>query len=327
MNSSRNPAVVFDDLRQDESPFYGIVSGEDAAQAILRRAHHRRRRQRSNVITGIGDTTTATFDAGGRTYTVLGDDEPSTDGLPVYGSLVKQFSDSLPESKLARVDNAQSYAEFRAARREPYLQNLGQRLATLEAAFAAHEADHHGGGRVDALDAALRKHIDECVCGGDAINLPGAAAASGRIQAWQDGPEILVTICVPCTDGQARLVTSGAPVMSVANEVVGCAMIEGVDADTLLEVAPPLMRVIGAARLVDQLIGAVEEVIDCAGAPGTVVALHPATDPHVAAAMALLQRCQMGDWSACRDARKLQSMHENFLSNAADRLLTAQRVS
>ncbi len=331
-----HPAVAFDDLVGADASF-GVPSAVGlprarrsagpvaAAQAILRRARRRSNKAPSRVIGGVIDTTVRTFGAGGITYQVIGDDAPPID-LPVYGRLYQQFTKRLPEPKLARVDDIDSYTDFRAARREPYLAKLADRVSALEAAFAAHVADHHADGRVEALEAALQKHIAECVHGGEPIELPIAECASGQIECWQDGKELLCTVRVPHPDG-IRMITSGTSIATAVDEVVGCAMSEDVEPEDLLAVGPTMIQIVGAGRLVEQVSRAADEVIDCCeGGTGTV-ALVPSTDPALAAAMMLLQRCQRGDWAACVDARRMQRDNYDLLSNAAQRLLMAQRFA
>jgi len=319
-----HPAVAFDDLGED-SPFYGIVSGDDAANAILRRARIRRRLYPSRVILGVADSTRRTFFAGGISYEVLGDEPPPIE-LPKYGAIYQQFASELPEPKLARVDDIDSYADFRAARREPYIDQLSARLAALEQAYAAHVADHHAGGRVDALEEALRKHIAECVCGGTPIDIPLAFARTGQIECWQDGGEFCGTCRILCPDGNVLAVTSGTPVQRVVEEVVGCAIIEGVDPGHLLDVGPAVIPLVGAARIVDEICSAAPDIIDCCGGETGVVALAPATDIGLAAAMMLLQHCQQGDMQACAEAKRMERDHRALLSEAATRLLEAQRA-
>jgi hypothetical protein len=321
--SPYHPAVAFDDLVEHG---LGIARQPiDALYTLLSRAYGRRP-SRSRVIGGIADTTARSFFAGGVTYEVLGEDAAPVE-LPLYGRIYQAVADSLPAPKLARVDDVASYTDFRAARREPYLAALAARLAALEEAFAAHVADHHADGRVAALEEALERHIAECVNGGEPIDLPIAACASGEIECWRDGSEILCTVRVPCADGQMRMITSGTPVDAHAAEVVGYAEDEDVAPDDLLSVGGTVLEVVGAARLIDQVTAVADEVIDrCAGAPGTV-ALVPAVDPALAAAMMLLQRCQRGDWMACAEAHRMQREHGELLSEAAARLLSAQRVA
>lgn len=326
-SSSYHPAVAFDDLvGVHGTPFYGMVTGSrdlaGAAQAILGRAYRRRMRTPSRVIGEVIDSTKRSFFAGGITYEVLGEESPPVE-LPLYGAYYREFADALPEPKLARVDDVDSYAEFRATRREPYLAQLSARLDALESAFAAHVADTHGGGRVAALEEALKKHITECVCGGSPIDLDIPEAATGEVQAWQDGPEILVTLCVPCSGG-GRFVTSGTPVQKHADEVVGWAIAEDVEMDDLMIVGPRMIELIGTARLVDQLVTAAPAAIDVCGAESGTVALVPATDPGLAAAMMLIQRCQMGDWGACAEVKRMEREHGPLLAHGLQRLSMAQ---
>ncbi len=324
MRSEYHPAIAFDDLA--DGPFYGVVTGArdplDAAVAIAHRARAKRARSPSRVI---GNVATPTFSFAPIAYfDILGDDAPVE--LPIYGALYKQFADGLPEPKLARVDDVASYADFRAARREPYLAQLEARLTALEIAFAAHVADNHGGGRLDALEAALHKHIDECVHGGEAIELPIAQCRTGQIECWQDGPEILCTVRILRSDGDARMVTSGTQVARTADTVVGAALDEGLEPEELLTVGPAMIQFVGAAKLTEEVCGAAISAIRCLGGGTGGALLAPVVDPSLAAAMMLLQRCQQGDWAACTEARRMQKGHPALLEEAGDRLLFAQRM-
>jgi len=322
-----DPRVCFDDI-YGVDPFYGVVTGAvphgdpiHAARAIIHRA--RRRRLHSPTIVGDCDVDTTYSFVVGSLYEVLGDDAPPID-LPVYGELYKQFSEALPEPRVARIDDETSYAAFRAARGEKYLDSFAQRLSALEDAVAQHVADNHGAGRVAALEDALRQHIMECRCGGTSIPLPGVS--NDLVQSWQDGGEILCTVRFSGPDGQMKMLTSGTPAERAVNEVVGCAIEEGVEPDELVQVAAPVAQVLGASCLAQQLLGVVQDVIDCS--VGDAVTLTSATDPALAAAMMLIQRCQAGDWTALQDARRMSrdKSSKKLMKDAANLLARAQAM-
>lgn len=326
-----DPRVAFDDLVGD--PFYGIVTGGrydvlGAARKILHRAHRRRLHVPLTVVGVPYDSTYSSFEAGGQIYDVLGDDAPPID-LPVYGALYKQFSDAVPDPKLVRIDDAQSYADFRAGRGQKYIDQLAARLSALEEAVAQHVADHHGGGRVAALEEALRQHIAECHCGGSPIPLPLPGTPPGAIDAWQDGAEILCTVRFITPDGRVLSATSGTPAEDEVNEVVGCAIEEGVEPEELVACAPAVAQVLGATRLVQQLIGAAVDIIDCAGCEAPFVGVMTSdADPAKAAAMMLVQQCQRGDFSAMQDARAMSRTKsgKKMLKDATKTLSMAQAM-
>lgn len=329
--SDYDPRVCFDDVEGFSGGSYYVGADEEpqrdplaTAGAILRRARqrHRRRRVGARPVIGVTDTTRRTFRPRLQRQ-VVGADAVNA---PVFNSLVQKFSQGVADPKLARVDDVQSYADFRAERRQPYIEQLEQRLAALELAFQQHAADNHGAA-VAWLNAELRRHLAECACGGEPIALPVPEVRSGQIECWRDGDEILCTVRVLSPAG-VRMVTSGTPITGHANEVAACAAAEGISRSEVLGGAGAVaVSILGAATLVEEVCEAAPELVQCCGGrPGTVLGVVPAADPVMAASMSLLQKCQQGDWTAVADARRLMSERPRLVREAGRRLTMAQRM-
>lgn len=343
-----DPMVAFDD-------FYGIVTGAArvdpvrAAGEILHRA--KRHRAPLRVLGASYDPTYKTFEVEDVVYRVIGGgarsrslfrrfadwlsgrrvigDEPT--GLPVYDALRADFDAVTPKPKYVRVDTPETYADFRAARREPHLAEVEARLAALEAAVAQHVADNHGGGRVAALEEALQHHIDEAgaaceraadraVVGGEQVWLPLPDWANGKIDCWRDDREILCTVRLP---GE-RMVTSAEQLNGCVDQVLGCAMEADLHPEEIAAVAPTMACVVGGLSLAQQLVGAAPDVIACCGGEPFVGVLAPAADPTVAATMALLQHCQQGEPRACAELVTLRKTHRALVDDAWDKLQHGQ---
>jgi len=317
-----DPRLVFDD-------FYGIVTGEEhapeqVAARLINRAKHRRLHVPSSHVVGASyDPTYRTFEVADITYRIIGDD--STD-MPVFDKLHEQFTKALPTPKHVRLDDDASYAEFRQARKDPYVAALEARLTALEQAVAAHVADNHGGGKLAILRNDLDNHIlwhaAQAHKGGEPISLPLQDAIEGKIEAWQDGDELLCSVRVPGPDGLARIITSGAPVESAVEEVVSCGCDEGFYAEDIADVALPVAQLVGVDKLLTDICGVALDFVAC-GSP-CIGVMMPTVDPSLAAAMALIQRCQSGDVRACKDAKIMMHDHKSLFDDACARLCVAQ---
>lgn len=327
-----DPCVAFDDIWGTGDVGPRAPSSEDlayAAAAIAHRARRRRLHAPPPSIVGVSyDPTYLSFEAGGVAYRVIGDDSPT--GLPIFDELHQRFSTALPSPKHVRLDTEASYADFRR-RRDPSLASLDERLAALEAAVAAHTADDHGGGKLAALQDAFERHVAAHVCGDDApasqpIDLPLAACRTGLIECWQEGPEICVSVRIPGPDGQARVATSAMPADTAVEETLGCAIDAGLEPEEMLVVVPPMAQVLGADRMITEICGCALEVLGQSGGQPFVGVLVPSADPSIAAAMALLQRCQRGDRRACAEAHELERRHRALVEDAHDRLIRGQRM-
>lgn len=323
--SDYDPRVAFNDIANfgSGSDYVGAAQHEfdpiEVAHRLLRRARSRRKRPASGsqVVLGVTDTTLRSFRPRlRRNTTVLG---ASPSNTPVFSSLYKQFADVLPSPKLARVDDIMSYVDFRSTRRAPYLVSLERKLTALEAAI------DEGYDWVD-VESAVRGFIAQASRGGDEIRLPIPEVETGQIECWQDGNEILCTIRIMCGDGAMRMVTSGTQVAEHAREILGCAAQEGVDRETVNAVAPSVVQVLGAAKLVEDLYGVAPMVIDSCQGQNATIGIVPAADPSIAAAMSLLQKCQQGDWASIADAKNLVQSDRDLMVHAANRLLAAQQA-
>ncbi len=326
-----DPMVAFDDLYGGQSYTVGASYGGQrytvgAAHAMAARAARRRMRSPNLEIVGAGyDPTYKTFQVADVTYQLIGADEPT--GLPLFDRIKQRFHSAIPSPKVARVDDADSYHEFRHRRVEAKVAEIESRLRQLETAYAVHAADQHGGGRVAALEAALDKHIAEAVHGEQTVSLPIAAMRDGRLGCWVDGDEVLCTAVVRGVDGRPRFVTSGEHLGKHMQEAVVCGMQVGADPEDIVECAPSVAHVLGAVALIPQVLGVARELTACAGDSRSFVAtLSCSSDPAVAATMALLQRAEQGDPRAIGELQVL-SMRAPRLVRQAKRCLAKARIA
>ncbi len=251
--------------------------------------------------------------------------------FPIFSAYYEKFASALPTPKRVRMDTERSYREFRDARRMLYIERFEERLAALENAFAQHTRDGHGGNSgtfLTHVDDSLVGPLREVLTGGTSVALPVAASDAGKIECWQDGPEILCTIRMPPgKSGRPFLATSAIPVASVLDEVMGAATL-AVDVDTdFSEIVPTfaaITQILGGERLLSEMCAAAPSLLACGYNPGVGV-LSSASDPAIAAAMSLLQRCQRGDRAACEEVEQMTPIFGTLLLDARERLVAAQR--
>jgi hypothetical protein len=160
-----------------------------------------------------------------------------------------------------RLDDAESYDQFRAWRRWPYLQSLDTRLRNLETEFRQHIADGHGAPVTVLGDAAVRT-IDTAARGGVAIPLP--CCADGAVECWLDGADLLCTVRFMAPDG-VRAATASAPAAPAVNEVVGAAWESGIDWSDVKVLGGTLASLVGADALVTAVCGIVVDYLDGRG--------------------------------------------------------------
>jgi hypothetical protein len=327
-----HPAVAFDDLFPGGEAI-GEVDCLGAARTIMRSAGRRRIRAPMSIVGAAYDPTEHTFSL---PNVLVGDDTVQDTGLPLFDALQRRFKDGLPQPKMVRVDSEDSYEAFREARRAPYVARLEQRLQDLEDHFREHVYDRHGGGRVAALEAAFERHVsdpnahnrailgalEETSNAGTPIPLPLREARQGAIMCWRDGGEILCSVRLPRQEGTC-VATTAVPVSRALEETLGAAIAANVPPEEILLVVPGLSQVLGGLALVPQLCRAAPE-LSAARTPYVGVLVTP-TDPALAAAMSLVQRCQKGDPRACAEAGALRYARHGLLRDAETRLTRAQR--
>lgn len=328
-----DPRVAFDDyIVGGATPAYDVLG---SAQAIARRATRRRLRAPMDVLGSLGyDPTSKTFAV---PEVVLGaEPEPKPTGLPVFDALHQRFRDALPGPKMVRVDDDGSYERWKETRREPYVAQLEERLTALEEAVRAHVADHHGGGRLAALESAFERHVSDpdahnraldavigqvALCGTRVpLHLP--EEGTGAILCWRDGDELLCSVRLPSREG-VRIATTAVPVKHAVDETLGAAVAEEVHPEAILLVVPTMAPVLGGMGLLGELCRAAPTLAGV-GTPFVGVLASP-TDPKLAAAMALVQRCQRGDPAACAEAGILKKAERRLMKDAEKRLKRAQR--
>lgn len=261
---------------------------------------------------------------------IIGADEEIIDGPhPFFDTLRGRWRSAVGRPKMLRVDNEESYAEFRAIRRQPHVDTLDARLRRLELAFEQHVSDHHGprGSDVAAFEAMLDGHeqpdrtdeynqavlstVVNTARGGHPLDLP--LREGFRSEGWLDGDEVLVTIARP-----AGYLTTGCVCDDTFIALVSCAEQVGCDKSQAMMVGASL-----APRVVArQLLGALADIIIDGPVKKPIVGvLSPNVDTSLAAAMALLQKAQRGDRKAAREALKLANGAGRKLMKKAQRQL------
>lgn len=339
-----DPEVVFDDYAagcapgQSELPLWSRprVYGDEPEQvpliarlsgAVRSMLAHARRRRSAPPPTVVGeagyDPTYRTFEVEGVTYRLIGDGGAVSD-TPIFDALRRKFDEADQQDRYVRVDDTESYETFRAARRAPYLARLDAHLKALEVAYADHAADDHAHGRVARLEDALGRLVNQARHGGDAIPLPLAQSARGAIECWQDGDEILCTIRVSSPDWTTKMITSGVPVRKYVDEMVGCAIASQAEPDLVVATAPFVVQVLGATALIQRLCASAGELIKKSTGRTLVGVLQSPSDASTAAAMMILQRCQMGDKKAIAEAYRLEAKDAGLVSHALECLQRGQ---
>ena len=276
------------------------------AEEIVHRVGCRRLVTPMTVLGANFDTTLQTFEV----PQVIGADDAPT-GLPMYDGLHANYARAIPKPKQVRVDCDASYAEFRDARRGPYLEELAERVAALEEMLAQHVTDDR-----EVADA-LARHVAQAVHGGDEIPMPRGTSA------WLDGDEILCSVRVMGSQGP-KVITTGVPLSSAVDEVVVGALDGDIEPETVLGLVPVLACVLGAGGLVPQMCRAISARPELLGREGVSV-LAANTDPNLAAAMGLLQRAQQGDQRANAEVLALRDARRGLMKRAGKQLDRGQR--
>lgn len=302
----------------------------DMAGATLRALRNRRLKPLPHSIDAMGsylDLTHYTFEVPGKI--VMGADKKIDEGQhPLFDLLRTRFRNAVGRPKLARVDTEESYTQFRNERRQPHLEALDARLSAIHA--AVEKGNQDAWDRYEAeqapFDYEYERHIvgivQEAARGGKPVSLGLPARSRGKVECWVDGDEIIISVRLPC-----GIVTTGAPLQPEFQDVVGCAEAVGAFGEDSLVLGATLapktagLRLLGDICRVAPVLG---EIIE--DAP-TAVALKPQCDPGLAAAMALLQRCQRKDRQACREVMSIvhsSGSGADFIERAGECLARGQ---
>lgn len=315
--------VVFDDLYGDAPPT--VLDPGRTVFAILREAKRSRLPPPPMKVQALGsDPTGHSFRLEGLPPDLPRRDLPPLEligeelQLPLFSALRNKFASAAPTPKAVRLDDEDSYNDFREERRAPYLAVLEARLTALENAFQQHLQHHQ-----EVLGDAVTDAAGQAYHGGMPIRLPLPQCDDGKIYCWQDGGEILVTIRFLDPNGNTALATTGTPLEDAAQEVLGCAARVGADPDEILVVGPLLLQTLGATTLIPQLCKVAPQL---AGVRAPFVGVMASeSDPEIAAAMTLIQCCQQGDSQACTEVVDMaQSERCSLLQDAGERLVAAQ---
>lgn len=329
-----DPRVVFDDVLGDDHYVVGKEKVDiiDMAGVVLRKhAGRRLGALPQRVEKAHYDTTDYTF-ASSNYY--LGADEGVDEGEhPLYDQIRARFRSAVGKPKLVRLDDEESYQDFRARRRQPHIDELDARLTRLEKALHEHVSDAHGGfgddvrafesyldntsGRSDDHERAIVGAVADAARGGTKVPLGLPPSARGKIECWRDGDEVLLSAKLPI-----GIATTGAALVPEIEEIVGCANEVGCCGLEALLLGWQLAPSTAGKRLLGDLCRAAPLL---GHAPGIRV-LQTNVDAGLAAMMALLQRCQRGDRQACREASEMLHGGQGcFVREAGERLTHAQR--
>lgn len=238
-----------------------------------------------------------------RNFEILGgiEDKPKP---PLFKKIWTKFKAALPASKVAVVE-------------------IERRVSDMEKRFSDHINDEHGGlNWLSQLeDAYLDYKQNEDILGGYPI------VSGKKVECCQVGDEIVCKIRFLFPDGSVRSVITGGPAQKYVDEVLGC--VYGLSEEEVYAVVPPLAQALGAISILGELCRAhssiisSEEVLGCHRVIGT---LKSKSEPDMAAAMTLLQRCQMGDMKAIREAEEIKgTWGRDLICCAGETLTRAQR--
>ncbi len=315
-----DPRVCFADVLGEEEP----VDVIDMMGATLRVLKGRRLAPLPLDVEGVRyDTTEWSFVPPGRP--VIGADAGVAQGsFPLFDLIRARFRSAVGEPKLVRVDTESSYEAFRNIRRKPHLEALDARLARLEYLFAQHVSDGHGGyfdvsdvpSDEDYLQELVGTVVD-AARGGKRVPL-GLPVLRGKVECWLDGDEVVLSVRFP-----SSIVTTGVPIQPELEDVVGCAERVGCVGLEALVVGAQLAPSTAGRRLLGDVARVKEKLKR--ERPPRVAVLKPRADAGLAAAMALLQRCQSGDRVACREVMSMaHGEGGGLIEEASDRLARAQ---
>lgn len=317
---------------------------------ILRRARQKRLAAPLQVRRVDADPTARSFQLGGKSYEVLGAeccDDLAAGGLPLYAAALRYFQSAQPAPKLVRVDTPPSYARFRAERRAMCCDDLRARVSELEALVSGHVADHHGGGRLAALEAAVASLADRreddsfrfgdypqrdllgaSVAGrgsSETARIPVVPVLRGKVECWQDGDEICCTVRFLNARGEPRLATTGTPAQRHLEEALSCA--SAAELEHALPVMGRLAQILGSTALIPELCRVASILSTTSQTSPMIGVMFAQSTPTLPAAMALLQQCQRGDRRAWREVRAMERRGAgDLLVEAAKRLAPAQRA-
>lgn len=313
-----DPRRVFDDvLGEDYEP--DVV--EEIEFAVQRALDSVRLRPLPQDVTQIReDATLYTFNAPDK-Y-MLGADIGGEE-FSIFSSIRDRFRKAIGKPKLVRVDNEESYADFRAARREPYMESLNDRIARIEQpspqrGFGDNDVEAFDE-YLDYGDAVAESHeavigaVNDTIRGGQHVplNLPGT---EGKVECWLDGDEVLVSARFP-----EGIATTGVPLLPELEDVVGCAERLGCNKMQALTLGCHLAPAAAGKKILGDL---------CLNAPVLGYGVHvmrPRTDANLAAGMALLQRAQRGDRPSIREVIDMaHGVYRNFMDEARERLMRGQ---
>lgn len=326
--------IVFDDLREHAAPpLSRCVIGaatERATRSVLRRARAGRLAVPLKVEPAVADTTVESFQVDGH-YEVLGVSADTTTAFPIYAATLRSFQFAQPAPKFVRLDTPGSYAQFREARRARCCADLDARLRVLEETLSQHIADrerHQDDGfefgdysDQDVLGAEVARLARQSLHGGTPI--PVVPALRGKVECWQDGEEICCTVRFLDSGGDLALATTGTPAQRHLEEALRDADVA--ELEHVLPVLDRLVQILGSTALIPELCR-VAPIFSTSGRTSPMIGVMSAqSTPEIAAAMALLQRCQQGDPRARAEVCVMAERGGgSLLAEAGDRLARAQ---
>jgi hypothetical protein len=332
---------VFDDVL----PTQPVVSQDAqvaAVRAILRQAQRLRLPPPELTVTPVVGGDVGEIEDRNALDEVLGAELEVTPGkavpfasansldYPITQGLYKKFQAATPAPKIIRVDTETTYVLFLDSKRKPYLDDLEDKLSSMDDAVTPKSdidpgADDVPDAALETIGADIERAKERAAVCGDVIPLSLPPDAQGKINAWQDGEQIYCSMKLPAPDGSVRIATTSSPVSRHIDEAATYAAAADIDPMVIMGVLPALAQVLGGGALVTQLARATPALLSqpavVSGAAAVTAKVVPSVDLAVAAVMALLQACKNGNQQACTEMKKLNS------TKAGQKLITSATKS
>lgn len=252
----------------------------------------------------------------------------------LVGDLASQFPCTIGfyetfrvEPKYVRLDTEKSYRDFRMSQ-SPEMAELRAEVARLSSLLHAHMADGHGPQITESLGRLIS---DEEVSRRIPLSMP--PWAEGKWDCWREGGLVCCSIRLPGADGTARICTSATPIEPYVHEVVGYAHEVGGNISAMLGVLPTVACMMAGGSLPPAMCKAAPSILarpEVQSGNIFIGRLAGASQPALAAMIALLQKAQNGDPQATSEWQKFTKLAEvsadlaSTMGEAKIRLAAAQ---
>lgn len=246
----------------------------------------------------------------------------SKESFPTLRRALRYFRKNERNSRPVRIDTDKSYGTFMC---EQAVRELERRMAQLEEALAAHEADPYahqeGYGEDEVLGAArVVERIKNAKTPAQAARaLPAVPVAlpdfaKGKVKCWKDGDRVCCSVRFQAADGTARVATMCAKPKVDKGSAEAWANCTGHDADDVLGALAEVADATVAERLVKDVAGAAmaaQRRLDVCGMTDDDEPLELKTadtrgTAHESALVHLQARCEAGDQQACEEMKAIE---------------------